>query len=506
MAFSDTLLSSSSSSKLRVVVVDKHATPGGQWHDSYGFVRLHQPSFGYGVESRHLEPPGVDVPGETAPEDLHRATREEILAYYGAVAGDLSANHDFSFWGNHTLDLSQLGTTGGADGAGEYGVTDGVTGTTRTVRVRRRVVDARNLEPDLPVSTPPRFGCAPNIDIRPVNDLATDPALAAGTTTKTRFVVVGGGKTGMDAVHHLLEDRKTDPQNLLWIVPNHAWITAREKIGNCVDLLYTAAKIHENEQVVDDEDEKKDSAAAASSSSPLSPIGPDFFQKAFLRWEQEGHVYRLDPGVVPTKFKDATLCRAELEVLKRAVPSRTVQRGRVSSVTDTGALVFADGSTMELPGGYTPETTLFLHCSAGAFHFTKSNRSPPPVFSPGKITVQDVYGTPGFCFVGSLIGKLESLSSLDDSERNAMALRPVPGPPPKPGEAVSGGDVLGPVTEDHGFVQRAQNLSAWLTTTPELRDWVLENRLFHLVGADPSDLSDRLGEIFRILRRSGLSV
>ena len=55
MAFSDTFLQNSEDPNLRVIMVDKHETPGGQWHDSYGFVQLHQPSSMYGVESKKLE-------------------------------------------------------------------------------------------------------------------------------------------------------------------------------------------------------------------------------------------------------------------------------------------------------------------------------------------------------------------------------------------------------------------------------------------------------------------
>merc|ERR1719498_1164372 len=53
-------------------------------------------------------------------------------------------------------------------------------------------------------------------------------------------------KTGMDAVTHLLTEKNVLPENLLWVVPNEAWITAREKIGNCIDLLYTSAKLHDD--------------------------------------------------------------------------------------------------------------------------------------------------------------------------------------------------------------------------------------------------------------------
>ena len=37
-----------------VVMVDRHANPGGHWNDAYPFVRLHQPAAFYGLNSTQL--------------------------------------------------------------------------------------------------------------------------------------------------------------------------------------------------------------------------------------------------------------------------------------------------------------------------------------------------------------------------------------------------------------------------------------------------------------------
>jgi len=500
MAFSDSLLQNSNESNLRVIVVDKHETPGGQWHDSYDFVQLHQPSKGYGVESTKLETVGA------ADEDTHRATRSEILDYYATVQRDLESKHDFEFLGGTTLDLSQLYE--GNPSQQDYTITNNTTGVSRTIHVRKRLVDARNLEPDLPVSTPPKFAFSSDrVSVLPVNDIVgKNDSNSEGNASdeKKHFVVVGGGKTGMDAMSHLLTEKNVLPENLLWVVPNDAWITAREKIGNCIDLLYTSAKLHEdaNNSGSDSEnycDEKKETDASTGDAA-ASTIGPDFFQRGFIEWEKQGHIYRLDPSVVPTKFKDATLSLEELSLLRKAVP-RMVRAGRIAEITDTGSMVFQDGSTMELP--FPVEDTLFLHCSAGAFHCSKSNQSPPPIFEKHRIVVQDIYGTPGFCFVGSMLGKLESMAGLSDEARNAMTRRPEPPSTPPPPGGVSGGDVMGTLTQDHPFVQRAQNLQMWMDDS-ELRDWVFDNRLFHMAGADPEKVSFRLDYIFKVLQKNGI--
>ena len=49
MAFCDALITETNAN---IIIVDKHHQPGGHWNDAYPFVRLHQPSGFYGVNSR----------------------------------------------------------------------------------------------------------------------------------------------------------------------------------------------------------------------------------------------------------------------------------------------------------------------------------------------------------------------------------------------------------------------------------------------------------------------
>src|SRR5574337_1728376 len=78
MAFADTLGALTSA---EVVLVDRRDRPGGHWLDAYPFVRLHQPSAYYGVESRHLGNDRIDDDGPNA-GFYERATGDEICAYY----------------------------------------------------------------------------------------------------------------------------------------------------------------------------------------------------------------------------------------------------------------------------------------------------------------------------------------------------------------------------------------------------------------------------------------
>src|SRR5258705_13905481 len=63
MAFVDTLVSETTTT---VVVVDRNHQPGGHWTTAYPFVRLHQPSAYYGVNSRDLGSDTIDHIGLNA--------------------------------------------------------------------------------------------------------------------------------------------------------------------------------------------------------------------------------------------------------------------------------------------------------------------------------------------------------------------------------------------------------------------------------------------------------
>ena len=81
MAFADTMVSESDA---QVVIVDRGHQPGGHWTHAYPFVRLHQPSAYYGVNSRKLETGSIDRVGWN--EGLHElATGGDVCGYFDHV-------------------------------------------------------------------------------------------------------------------------------------------------------------------------------------------------------------------------------------------------------------------------------------------------------------------------------------------------------------------------------------------------------------------------------------
>src|SRR5580692_13181337 len=134
MAFVDALIAACDAD---VVMVDRRHRPGGHWNDAYPFVRLHGPSALYGVNSRSL---GSDRIEQTGPNAGYypRATAAEICDYYQRVLDEqLLASGRVRFFGMSGC---------GADSQDGIRMTSHLTGETTTIRVRRRVVDARYLE------------------------------------------------------------------------------------------------------------------------------------------------------------------------------------------------------------------------------------------------------------------------------------------------------------------------------------------------------------------------
>ena len=81
MAFVDALIAETEAD---VVMVDRRHCPGGHWNDAYPFVRLHQTSAYYGVNSRVLGDDLIDETGLNA-GFYERASAPEICDYYQRV-------------------------------------------------------------------------------------------------------------------------------------------------------------------------------------------------------------------------------------------------------------------------------------------------------------------------------------------------------------------------------------------------------------------------------------
>lgn len=367
MAFADTLLSETDAT---MVLVDRHDRPGGHWTHAYPFVRLHQPASSYGVPSTPLGSGRIDEVGLNA--GYHElAAGQEVLAHYDGVM-----RHRFLPSGRVTyLPMSELDD--------DRTVTSLLSGA-RCQVTAGRFVDATHSKMRVPSTSPPSFAVGPDVAFVPVNDL---PRVAA---RYDRFVVIGAGKTGMDACVWLL-DNGADPDRITWVVSRDSWVLNRANFQPGEDFFARFC------QSIADQTE------AVSQAESVDDL--------FLRLEARDELRRIDPSVTPEAYHCAILSDAEL-----------VQLRRIGDVVRLGHVTSIDADTIHLDGGPIPTgaSTLHVDCSAAGIPTHPS----VPVFDGDRITLQWIR-TCQPTFSAALIGHIEAAYA-DDDAKNHLATPIVP--------------------------------------------------------------------------------
>jgi len=353
MAFTDVLLDETDAT---VAIVDRANRPGGHWNDAYPFVRLHQPSAFYGVNSRPLGSDRIDTDGWNA--GLYElASGAEVVAYFDQVMQQrFVPSGRVQYFPMHEFDPTGLDDQGDGvrvdapTGAGRViGFTSLVTGETTEVLVREKLVDATYMNVTVPSQRPPAYAIADGVRHGPVNALGTlrEPA--------DRFVVVGAGKTGADACLFLLRSG-VDPDDIRWITPRDSWFLDRALIQPGQFLETTAAAFIDQFRCV-----------AESTSIP----------DLFARLERAGLLLRLDESVEPTMYRCSTITQDEREQLRRITD--VVRLGRVQRI-DTDEIVLDEGT---MP---TTTNTFHVDCTADGLE----RRPAVPVFDGDRLTLQTV--------------------------------------------------------------------------------------------------------------------
>lgn len=358
MAFVDALLTHDDTAD--VVMVERRHRPGGHWLDAYPFVQLHQPSAYYGVDSTPL---GHDRL-EPADGDLgfaERASGAEIAGYY-----DDLMRHRF-------LDSGRVRFFPMSESLGDGRFRSLVTGRTTEAAVRRRTVDATYMESRVPATEAPPFVVADGTRCVPVG------ALAKLATPPDGIVIIGGGKTALDAICWLL-DRGTDPGAITWIRPRDSWVLNRE--------FFQPGQARTFEAVV---------------LQLEAMVAGGTVDEVYERLERERVMLRTDPSVTPRMMKGATISTRELEQLRQ-----------VENVVRLGHVVRLDVHEVVLEQGAIPTTpdTLHVHCAAPGL----SDRPPRAIFTDDVITLQLVTRL-GLTLSGALQGVVEA-SGRSTDEKN----------------------------------------------------------------------------------------
>ena len=361
MAFADALLAHSDAT---VTIVDRRHAPGGHWVDAYPFVRLHQPSTFYGVDSVPLGQDTTDATGTNA-GFYELAGANELRAYFERVM-----HRGF-------LSTGRVRYFPCCDYVGDHRFVSRLTGASRHVRVRRKLVDTTYLEGEVPATSPPPFAIADGVRC------VTPGELARLEQAPERIVVIGGGKTALDTCVWLLE-QGAPASSIRWIRPREAWWMNRrfqQPHTLLPDLLQGTAI-------------QMEAMAQARSVDEI-----------FARLESEGIVLRIDPQVVPTMFRGAVVSEAELHLLRRV--EDVVRMGRVRRI-ERDEIVLDDG---RVPTG---ERTVHIHCAArGLPRFVCR-----PIFEPGRVTIQPIRW--GFaCHQFAMLGVVEATLESDD-QKNAL--------------------------------------------------------------------------------------
>lgn len=369
MTVSDALLSHSDAS---VTLVERRHAPGGHWLDAYPFVRLHQSSAFYGVDSVPLGKDTITRSGLDA-GFYEAASADELRAYFAHVLQE------------HFLPTGRVRFFPCSDYVGGEGevhrFVSRLTGATQEVRVRRKLVDTTYMEGTVPANSAPPFAVDEGVTCVPAGEV-----MRAGAAS--RFVVVGGGKTAMDTCIWLLTNG-VPPSGIRWVKPREGWWLNR--------------RYHQPHTLFPDFYEgvalQFQAMAEAASLDDL-----------FLRLEAGGFFLRVDRAVMPTMLHGAIASEAEVALLRQITD--VVRLGRVRRI-GRDSMVLDEGEVA------TPQGAVHVHCAASGL------ARPPlrPIYEAGRLTVQPtMWGFASRQF--ALLGVTEALVESDE-EKNRLC-RPIP--------------------------------------------------------------------------------
>jgi hypothetical protein len=417
-------------------IVDRRHAPGGHWNDAYPFVALHQPASSYGLASVPFGDGHLDTEG-------YNAGLESL------ASGVEVANHFHSFMREVLVPSGRVAFHPMSEYTAEGDIRSLLSGERQRI-VATTVVDATLMEAEIPSAHRRSFALSPEVVCVPPNDL---PRLAPGFDQVT---VLGGGKTGFDAVLWLLAHGKP-PERITWVVPRDPWIGNRASVQGGLESF-------------------------RRSTGPLTALMFEAIGEASsindlcLRLEEARVWLRLDPEVWPTMQHCASVTEAEVVAARRI--EDVVRLGRVTKI-EPGQITLDRGTRP------TQENTLFVDCTAFALH--KSVGHAAQIFQPGRINLQMIR----ICqptFSAALIGHIEA-SVPDEAEKQALAAA-VPMPD---------------TVEDwvRSMVVSIENQRVW-GRHRGIRSWIAECRLNFAAASSRIPADD--AELVAIATRSGNAV
>ena len=430
MAFADTLFTETDAN---IIIVDRYAKPGGHWNMAYPFVTLHQPSAYFGVSSKELSRGDIDNIGlNRGMGDL--ATGAELLAYFDDVMRQ-------RFLASGRVQYFPM-----CEYEGDGKFRSKLTGKEHAVSYNK-LVDATFLTIAVPSTHTPNFTVDSKANFMPLNDLPKVKEKPQG------YVVIGGGKTGIDACLWLLGS-DVDPDDITWIRSRDAWLLDRANTQPTEAFF---------------------SSSVGSIAAQYEAIGgASGVEDMFDRLEEGGYLVRLDEDVRPTMFHAATISKAEIAQLQRI--KNIVRMGHVSAI---------ESDRIILTKGEIPTTTEHVHvdCSA-SLERSFSGKEPCPIFDGDCITPQMTRAYQP-AFSASMVAYVEANYDTDAQKNDLCSLVPLP-------------------NNDVDFIPMTlammMNQFKWSQDKP-LRRWIKENRLdgfTKLISAVSKDDQEKMQVMQRI--------
>jgi NAD(P)-binding Rossmann-like domain len=438
LAFADTLLDETDA---HITLVDRHGKPGGHWNDAYSFVTLHQPSAFYGVNSMALGSRRKDVIGPNKGMD-ELASGPEISAYY-----DKLMNHKL-------LSSGRVSYHPMCNHVGENTFESILSGARTQVQVRKKIVDATYHSPAVPATHTRRFRVAEGVRVVPPNALLM-LGLQPGAKPARRFVIVGAGKTAMDAGVWLLTSGGVPPDAISWVMPRDSWLVNRVTTQPAPEFF---------NQSIGGQADQMEAFAKATSTADL-----------FARLEACGAVLRIHTDQTPSMFHLATVTPGEVELLRRI--GHVIRKGRVQAIEADHLLLDAGREPM-------PADALYIDCTASAVE----PRAPQPIFQGDKLLLQLVR-LPQPAFSAALVAYVEAHYGSDE-EKNRLC-----------------GTVPFPHTLDdyaRAVLANMSNQFQW-SQDKTLRQWIRDSRLDGfgklMSGIDPQDTA-KLATVDRLRKNA----
>jgi hypothetical protein len=368
MAFTDVLMTETEAT---VVMVDRHHQPGGHWNVAYPFVRLHQPSAFYGVNSKKLGSDTIDATGWN--KGLYElATNSEVCAYFDQVMQQQflpSGRVQYFPMCEYLGEGRFRSLTSGKDFSVESSKT----------------VDSTYMNVTVPSMRPPAYQVDDGVACAPPNVL---PRVQGEFD---RYAVIGAGKTGMDACLFLLRNG-VEPSAISWVMPRDSWMLDR--------ALIQPGELFAESIGVSFAKQFEVFAKAGSVEEVLTGVA------------EQGQLIRFDESVWPTMYRCATVTRAEHEQLRRI--DDVIRLGRVQRI-GRSEIQLDQGSVA------TSESTLHVDCTADGLE----RRPEVPVFDGNKLTLQSVR-TCQQVFSAAFIAHVEAAYE-DEATKNELCT-PVPHP------------------------------------------------------------------------------